>query len=218
MVGVLVSLGVLCMPHDSFAIWGWIEQLSGPGPFRPAIQLPFDRLLCVVSDGTSRTVQSVAASDTDAAAACAKDDPTRVKAFVSLEVPFATSAENVLFPNESRLGTHQVTLYAFRPVFFFRALPSVDVGAGIGWNHFSGDDFQAFSRVSIPLRARIIPAGLFSRESTRGRAIYLSLQADLFPQQFTNVDFGSPVRWTADHDFVASVFLGIDLLRVFRGR
>ena len=33
-LGALVLLGVLLTPRDSFAIWGWIEQFSGPGPFR----------------------------------------------------------------------------------------------------------------------------------------------------------------------------------------
>lgn len=216
-LGVMVA-ATLMTPRQSEAVIGWLEELSGPGPFL-AVQLPADRVICIARGSNENLGVASAwgsARDKSAAqAACARDDPRGVKAFVSVEFPIGRSRENQLFPQDPKGDRNRVTLIGVRPVFFVRATPGVDLGAGIGFTRFSGDAFDSFTRVTIPLRARIVPAA-FNGKASRATALYIALQGDLYPKMFTAADFGARGNWTEDNDFQVSVFLGLDILRLFR--
>ena len=224
---LLVCLVVLTMPRDAFALWGWIEQMSGPGPFTWAIQVPFDRLACVVktADGQTTVVhtlvmprgegQADGKRDNDAYLACVRDDPDAIKLFVSTELGVAASSRNELFANAND-DVHQVRWITARALAFYRATRFLDLGAGIGVNRFSGRDFNRMYRVSIPLQARIVPAGFAKGANPKWRAFYLEVQTDFFPSTFTSADFGAPGNWRSSNEFVGSYFLGVDVLRLVR--
>ena len=224
---LLLLLAVLAAPRDSHAFFGWIERLSGPGPFTWAAQFPFDRLACVVTaPDTGATFvhtfvmprgdgRGTAGRDSTAAEQCRRDNPTTIKLFFSADVGVGASDQNILFPDAEN-DDHRVRLLGFRALGFYRVTPFLDLGAGVGVNRFSGRDFNRFYRMSVPLRARIVPAGLAGDGDTRWRAIYVSLQTDYFPSTFTSEDFGAPGDWRESREFVNSYFLGVDVLRLVR--
>jgi hypothetical protein len=234
LVPVLVLLLVACVPSNALAFWGWIEELSGPGPYW-GFQFPFDRLICIVKpDGarvttSNRFVSSGRDKDTEKDKvekdkvekdkvekdkeylACANDGGVtgvQIRGYLSVEFSRANSKANDLFP--------AVAFTSIKPVLFYR-VPHVrefiDIGAGFGGNRFSGNDF-AFWRWSVPLRGRIFWPGL--KSGSRWRGLHLALQADYFPMTFTSADFQIPPGYESHHKFVRSAFLSVDLLRLIR--
>jgi hypothetical protein len=223
---LLILLSIFAAPRDSQAFFGWIEQLSGPGPFAWVTQFPFDRLACVVRtpDTGSAFVHTLTTPRADATTGgsrdnadvirCLSDDPKAIKMFFSAELGVGASDRNVLFADADD-DAHRVRMLGFKALAFYRATPFLDLGGGIGVNRFSGRDFDRFYRVSIPLRARVVPAG-FADGNSRWRAFYVTLQTDYFPAAFTSENFGAPGDWRESHEFLNSYFLGVDVLRLVR--
>ena len=220
----LMMLGALAVPRQSYALFGWIEQLSGPGPFRVVLQFPLDRLACVTKlDGQPASLTHTFFPSTDAkradpatnaTAACINDHPRIVKVFFSTEFGLAATDRNGLFSDPAD-GIHRVREYSVRGLGFWRATRFLDLGAGIGINRFSGRDFGSFYDLSIPIRIRVVPAG-FAGGNPRWRAVYVSLQMDYFPADWTAADFGAPDDWKQNGELIKSVFVGVDLLRFLR--
>jgi hypothetical protein len=239
MVAVLFLVCALGVPRESFAILGWIEQMSGPGPFKPAVQLSLDRLLCFMKDGNvvnrfakslpaasvnnepqtqdvgvtaseSADVRAAAEAERIASLFCHEDDPTQIRGFLSFEYATGTSVKNVLFPDDPDAKQHEVDLRSPKLMMYYRVHSTLDIGGGLALNFFAGD-FPLFYRISIPVRARIVPAP-WLRKAGRWRAFYLGLQGDWYPETFRGEDFGAPPGWTAENEFQTSVFGGIDFL------
>jgi len=212
-VPVFALLLVACVPRDALAFWGWIEELSGPGPYW-GFQFPFDRLVCIVThDGGEVGTSTRFASSGNENVACANDggvDGVRIRGYLSLELSRANSKATDLFPAVAFTGV--------KPILFYRVpglRETLDIGAGVGGTRFSGKDF-AFWRWSVPLRGRIYAPGLES--GSRWRGIYLAIQADYFPMTFTSADFQIPPGYESHHKFVRSVFLGVDVLCLIKDR
>jgi hypothetical protein len=224
-VPVFALLLVACVPREALAFWGWIEELSGPGPYW-GFQFPFDRLICIVKpDGAGVTTSNrFASSGTDKDdkddkdnkdkeyLACANDGGVKgfqIRGYLSVEFSRASSKANDLFP--------AVAFTSIKPILFYR-VPHVgefiDIGTGVGGNRFSGKDF-AFWRWSVPLRGRIFVPGLKGKWRA-ARAVHLALQADYFPMTFTSADFQIPPGYESHHKFVRSAFISVDLLRALR--
>src|SRR5262245_53250844 len=125
-VTVLFLAFAFGMPRDSYALWGWFEQMSGPGPFKFVFGESADRLLCFAGGNVyvlgGLTPAGGASADK---LACQRNDKDRVRAHLSLEFTTGKSDENVLFtPSDNE--THQVRLTGLRPIFFYRLHPLAD--------------------------------------------------------------------------------------------
>ena len=204
-----------------------MEKLGDAGPFL-AFQVPFDRLVCLVKEGppveqmTTGTIWGGQSEIADLA--CATDgagEPIRIRAHLSAE--FAMAFSSPLAEGDKDLPDTRIM--SFKPILFFRLHENVDAGIGLGPNRFSGtdvsgNDFQ-FWRWSVPMRARITWPWMGT--NSRWRALYLSIQTDYFPGEFTRADFRpKPGRRRAgfreaDH-MVRSVSLGVDVIKVLTGR
>jgi hypothetical protein len=206
-VPALVVLLVAGVPRDALAFWGIFERLSGPGPFW-GYQFSFDRLFCVMKsgDGGEAGWTHISGGDDANAVAC-MSDTDRVRAFMSVEYTDAKSGETDQFP-------HAVAWRGLRPIMFYRLHESIDAGVGLGLNQFSGTGF-GFWRFSVPLRARFYAPGL--KSGSRWRAINLAVQADFLPQKITTTDFLAPAGPDMGNEVVPSVFLNVDVLRLFTG-
>jgi len=204
-VPVFALLLVACVPRDALAFWGWIEDLSGPGPFW-GYQFSFDRLFCVMKsgDGGEAGWTHISGGDGANAVAC-MSDTDRVRAFMSVEYTDVKSGETDQFP-------HAVAWRGLRPIVFYRLHESIDAGVGLGLNRFSGTGF-GFWRFSVPIRARFYAPGL--KSGSRWRAINLAVQADFLPQKITTTDFLAPAGPDMGNEVVPSVFLNVDVLRLF---
>ena len=204
-VPVFALLLVACVPRDALAFWGWIEDLSGPGPFW-GYQFSFDRLFCVMKAGdTGQAGWTRISSGDDANAVACMSDSDRVRAFLSVEYTDAKSGETDQFP-------HAVAWRGLRPMLFYRLHESIDAGVGLGLNRFSGTGF-GFWRFSLPMRARVYAPGL--KSGSRWRAINLAVQADFLPQKITTADFLAPAGPDMGNEVVPSVFVNVDVLRLF---
>jgi len=208
-VPVFALLLVACVPRDALAFWGWIEDLSGPGPFW-GYQFSFDRLFCVMKSGPDGQPgwTHIAGRGADADAIACMSDSDRVRAFLTVEFLDVWTGDTERFP-------HAVTWQGVKPIIFYRLHESIDAGVGVGLNHFSGTGF-GFWRFSVPLRARFYAPGL--KSGSRWRAINLSVQADYLPQKFTTTDFLAPPGPDMGNEVVPSLFISVDVLRLFTGR
>jgi hypothetical protein len=208
-VPALVVLLVAGVPRDALAFWGIFERLSGPGPFW-GYQFSFDRLFCVMKSGPDGQAgwTHIEGRGADADAIACMSDTDRVRAFVSVEFTDVKSGETDQFP-------HAVAWRGLRPIIFYRLHESLDAGVGVGLNRFSGTGF-GFSRFSVPIRLRVYAPGL--KSGSRWRAINLAVQADFLPQKFTTTDFLAPPGPDMGNEVVPSLFLNVDVLRLFTGR
>jgi hypothetical protein len=202
-VPVVALLLVACVPRDGLALIGLIEKLSGPGPFK-GFQVPLDRIVCVVTPNRPQM------TDSEREVLCATDgadEPTQIDAYLTFETTLAWSDTSTTFP--------AVTFTGLKPLVFFRLHRALDAGIGVGLNRFSGTNF-GFTRFSLPVRVRLIP---WWEAGSRWRAVYVSLQADYFPEEFTSADFpGSAPGFREEGEIVTAAFLGVDVVRLFGRR
>lgn len=238
----LVFLVTMMFPGTALANWGWIEQMSGPGPFK-GVQFNLERVGCLVTQKVQeggqekeettwvwslvpparRVIGRPADPDkTRAAIECLTDSSnakhvSKLKAFFTVEVVKAWSSRNDLAPEPESIN-YRVRLFGIRPVLYWRAHEDVDLGVGVGLTRFTGAGENAvefgLTRWSIPLRARITPAPWFGK-SGRLRAFWFEFQADYFPTGLTARDFESSKSWSVGHEFLKAGFIGIDYGRLF---
>jgi len=223
-VALLVLGLTLLVPRDALALWGWIEQLSGPGPFYNSSEFLVGQLLCVVRDSESgeSTVVSLLNGDSQSRIACLTDGGVprkRVRAWVTAEFSFGRSDHNELFGTAEDQKSLQVGYLGVKPLMFVRALKAFDVGAGVGFNHFSGHDPAGqpydFWKTSIPVRLYVTPARFLDKAYWL-RAFFYGAQVDFYPGGFDAADFHAPGDWKSDSpDVVRSHFLGLDILKLF---
>lgn len=192
------------------AAWGWLEKLSGPGPFgaqTPAVNFEF---VCVYgSESGSPTVnlcrplRPVSGAEREDRDVQWQTYRSRLRGFVGLEVQRWESRENLLFerdprdpaiadPVDPRGDFAQVRIFELRPNVMMRVHEAVDVGLGLGLHWFSGDAFDSFFRLSVePLKLSFAPAALFSQRPA-ARIVKVNAGVRRFRGEFTNEDFCDP--------------------------
>jgi hypothetical protein len=200
------------------------NELGGPGPFA-AVQIPFDRLVCLVHDPDvlPRMTATVLRGPTKAGDwECSKDgmpQPSLIRAHLSAELTFAYSSPFT----ETNSDYPDIGLVSLKPIVFFRLHNSFDAGVGLAANRFFGTDFEEepfhFWRVSVPFRTRF--TWPWSNRS-RWRAVYLSLGADYFPGVMTGADFRarpgtSAATFRAANVVMTSWHIGVDVIKVITG-
>lgn len=148
-------------PGSAFA-WGieWLDRLSGPGPF---VGVKVDgRALCWLDGGREGSPTTVAGPWQGA---CVRDGVSdrgavdAMRAYISLEAVWASSAKNEMFPALRFDPRTEVDLFSVRPAVMFRAFRFVDAGVALGVNRFSGPALldNAFTWVSVQPRVVISP-------------------------------------------------------------
>jgi hypothetical protein len=221
---VVVGALVLVASVPALAQGVIYNGLDGPGPFA-AVQIPFDRLICLVQEehnATQRRTGTALRGETDAADfECSTDvipQPSMIRAHLSAELTFAYSGPFT----ETNSDYPDIGLVSFKPIVFYRLHNSLDVGVGLAANRFFGTDFAEepfqFWRVSLPFRTRIT----WPWSRSRWRAVYLSLGADYFPGVMTGEDFRakpgtSAATFRAAHVVMKSWHIGVDVIKVITG-
>lgn len=208
-VGVVAGVCLLLLaPAPAHALWGggWLEKLSGPGPFRGQV---FDaRLLCVATEGAStrdRGDEAIGSRITYALgdrawltpAGCHRLKPDEKRVEFGVDFGFLGSQANVLdYTNRGVLGDDdtEVNVRTFMVTADLRVNRVLDVGAGIGRASFNPereDLFEGFSRVVLqPIRVTTRPLAIFS-ERAWTEALLLRFDATKFNGRFTAEDFGA---------------------------
>jgi hypothetical protein len=194
---------------------GWLERLSGPGPFTG---LGIDvRLLCLGGAGASRNpVQSQALESFDAhpwgrklthpltrdgkiwvtGAGCYFLESDQPRLEVGLDLEVLHSGNNVLdyshLPGVTASDT-KVNLRTFMVSADIRVNRVLDVGAAIGRGWFSApsDLFPGFSKmVTQPMRLTTRPLAVLSHDK-RWEAVVVRFDGTRFRGAFTAQDFGA---------------------------
>ena len=210
----IVVLAAACLlsfltPAPAHALWGggWLERLSGPGPFWGHV---FDaRLLCIAAPGSTNQTPStdpppgtsLTREITDRAwltgAGCHFLAPDDKRMEIGIDLGLLNSSENVLdyslrpgLTGEER----EVRLRTFMVTADFRVNRLLDVGAAIGRASFSSESetlFSDFSKtVSQPMRLTARPLAILWN-SRYSEALVVRFDASKFHGTFTAEDFGA---------------------------
>jgi hypothetical protein len=228
-VRVTALLGLLACgaatPAEASTWWGWLDKLSGPGPFRPefpllAVDCPFG------NEGNVHLCQPK------------PDKPFDVKLYITVEFAKwkAPGDPNGAFKKDVNLFATQGIVYL--PLANLTKdsntsrLHVADVGLGLGVFWFSGEGVKDGSgnegglrtRLTIPVRLKITPSELLAPElNSRARwrmalsGIYVRTGFDGVPGAFSDNDFFGPAGYRSESSFLGTYGLEIDALRIIRG-
>jgi hypothetical protein len=185
------------------SIWSWLEELSGPGPFTGGM--------------VTVTLACVKGHQLDFCAI-----PTEEKRqSIALRLGSLSSGDALRFKDlpdtdENRRSVH------VKPVsvlWLLRVHPSLQIGPGIGFMRVSGQDFHAFSKLSLtPLSAAFSPFALRSRWANKPAAHLFRFEIDesFFPQGFKGSDFeNTRTKFDSGPEFLTRFGMVIDF-GVFR--
>jgi hypothetical protein len=216
-----LSLSAAAPAAAGIADWiSWIEELSGPGPFH-GYTASVDRLVCwsePLGGGPLERSSTIGAGRTDPCRAGRDAGERRVRAYLSVELGRYKSSRNVLAP-QPESDEFQVGLTRTSVMVFGRLAPGLEAGAGLGFNRFSGDGLResySFTRVSVPLRVRVLPGMWVDPGSRFARAIHLNAGFDRLPSSFDAADFGQVGPFREEGESLASVYVGVDVLSLIR--
>jgi hypothetical protein len=161
-------------------IWSWLEELSGPGPFR--------------GDMLSFTVACVR---NDKFKACpVGDQDTRQTIVVRLGRlnSYGNRPRFRDLPASDPDNQGDVHVVPVSGLLLFRLHRSLEVGPGIGFVRISGNGFDAFSKLSLtPLNATFTPFALCKdlAKSKWAYVVRIELDTSYFPQGFKGTDFNN---------------------------
>ena len=185
-VACVMAFGTLSVPQhvEAWPRWlGFLEELSGPGPFKGGrIGLV---LFCVPDAPETPTLAWAGSLE------CRKANTSLPE--IVVEFSGYESVRNDLFPDapESRFARVRIQSYEGSLVFPVNDSKIVFFGAGVGLQRFSGDAFETFYRPSINANLRIYPLGELERRWAR-RLIVLSWAPMLIFPGYDTEDFGAP--------------------------
>jgi hypothetical protein len=213
----LTALGLVLAPVKADASWGWLEKLSGPGPFMGVVYtVPIGCYKDDFKPALWRPECTPSDNVTDL------KDPKRVKLLFGVDIQYLTADadDNPLQYTGGRRapGVH---LWQVIPSVAVPVHPALSVGVGLGFAHFStkGDVQTGFSTaVFQPLRFTFTPAAAVDPKS-RWTALQLKLNANMFTRAIRSEDFGAlPGTFKASHEVLWQPVIFIDVLRLFGSR
>ena len=186
------------------AWWGFLQELSGPGPFWGLGDSV--RVLCVrdTSPGSEITT-------------CLRGtDPDTIRQVVNVQY-------GVQWSGGERFGdvagdADRVFAFRLEPTYHFRVHPALDIGPGVGLLRLSGSGFAPLYRLSVtPISLAFTPGRLDGGTSTRSGLVRIRFDELYLPVGFSGADFGNAVTtYATSHEWLSSVTVDIDLWGLHR--
>jgi hypothetical protein len=230
--GILSLLFWAILPTDAGAALGWIEKLSGPGPFIGwQINIPF--ACYVFEEGTAasqpESVQGSVAGiqgrfriDYDCVSRARKQPALKF----AIDIGRLSSEENELpYPDLDQRQKPGVNLLVLIPSVAYsfgeyrETMGSfLDVGAGVGAIRLSDElnFFETFWRPAFqPLRLTFRPLSLVKGD-LRWEFLELALNATILGGELTAADFGAAGSFQESHEFLWNWGVRVDLYKLFR--
>jgi hypothetical protein len=181
---LLIMTAFLLWPshaHAALGFWGWLEELSGPGPFKGG-----------------GIIQPVACLDpeTHRLKWCwrtgKEDDVSRIPRTLMVSFGVFNSVGGPRFndlPETDADNQGKVRLLSVTGLYMFRLHRSLDIGPGVGFLRLSGERFDPFYKLVLtPMNASFAPFVLISK-SRYARILRLELDSLFVPQGFKGADF-----------------------------
>ena len=213
------------LPTDAAAAIGWLEKLSGPGPF-VGVMVPVS-LACYgenLDTGTAaQPNQGQAGREPDLGLFVdfqdCLDANTRGPR-VTFAVQFGrlwSQDNNLPYAGVPRGEEPGVRIFLLIPAISTPVTRFLDVGAGLGFAHFSAeaDAFDGFVRGAIqPVRLTVKPLSFF-KLGRRWESVELRLNATVFTGRFTASDFGATGPFDERGELLWERILYVDVLKLF---
>lgn len=195
--------------HAARSWWGWLEELSGPGPFTgPMYSMP---AVCWDSEGKKIPCRLFRRSDGE------RDKD--IKKSLEITAGWLTSRSNPRFKDlvtanmDHPDNRRSVFAFPVNATYLFRPHRSLDIGPGAGVLFFSGKDVRVKARfVVIPVSASWKFLLCSRTNHWIRRALSLEFQTNYILQGFSGRDFGSSTtRFTSGRELVGSIGVAVDL-------
>lgn len=201
---------------------GWLERLSGPGPF-DGDEYDF-RIVCFYGESPTDRVSDHSFlwfqrrnTQEGVGNSCWSDSAPNLRMYVMVEADSFESQENNLQP-DANSERAEVELFSVKPALMVRVHSTLDVGAGFGLNWFSGDAFDSFFRASLqPVRVLWTPLAAINPRNARLRFLRIPLQATVFHGRFASADFGAVGSFSARNEVLWSSGFVIDIWTLLAG-
>ena len=200
---------------DAKGWWGWLEELSGPGPFKgtPPLDLSVT-LFCHKVDEQNALRWCLRPGDLkkNPFADFLTPPPVSAKSNLSEKITqgidvryfhLSSDADKSLFPADSPQDKRAVIVNIVEVLYFLRPYRALDVGVGAGWINLSGDSltaerksFQEFStsRMTLtPVHLALTPAALWPHPPPALKMFRLEFEEKYITRGFTGADFGDSV-------------------------
>jgi hypothetical protein len=236
---LLFLIGLLALspsPAEASGWWGWLEELSGPGPFKGTP--PLDLSLTVfcgraAGENTKRgdmrwclrpgNLKKNPFENLWTPPESDKSNSSKITRGIDLRYfRLASDADKSLFPADSPADKRAVSVNIVEVLYFLRPYPALDVGVGAGWIHFSGDgltagpnSFQEFStsRMTLtPVHLALTPAALSPKSPPVLKMFRLEFEEKYITRGFAGADFGDTVTaFSADGELRSSWRIAVDL-------
>lgn len=221
---------------------GWLEHLSGPGPFIrfPSLDI---RVVCFTRVANDNYVVGLApwgrgstaefavrpyrASTTGGAATakeqCSKDE--NVRGFIAVAYGHYTGVENNLFANNLTDDVFKVKAESASIRFMGRTLgDAVDIGFGANIFWFHGKAFETFTRFSLePARISVAPFVAINN-SARSRAFHVTVAPTIFFGHMDQDDFCNtsactvvPRQFSSRFETLWATTFEVDILTLIKG-
>jgi hypothetical protein len=217
LLGWLAVLGSILVPARAEAGWGWLEKLSGPGPF---MGLAYTVPIGCYTDDFKPALWRPDCTPPDNGRD--PQDPKRVKLLFGVDIQYLTAgAGDNSLQYASGHAVPGVRLWQVIPAVAVPVHPALSVGVGLGFAHFStrGGVQSGFSTaVFQPLRLTFTPAAAV-KTTSRWTALQFKLNATMFTRTIRSEDFGAiPGTFKASHEVLWQPVIFIDVLRLFGSR
>jgi hypothetical protein len=180
---LLMMIALLLWPAQAYAargFWGWLEELSGPGPFTGK---GFSQAIACVGGNPDRVTWCKDTRDK-------KDVPGIPQTILISTGWFASDGprfSDLPATDPDNLG--KVRLWSLNGLYLFRPHRSLDIGPGVGFVRLSGAGFDPFYKpVLTPMHASFSPFTLIWPSSKIARIPRVDFELAFFPKGFNGKD------------------------------
>lgn len=200
---VLLAVLIVMWPATAHAgFWAWLEELSGPGPFKGDVFTA--TVLCIGADGERKLCAAPGESTRRMVAlrvAWFNSDPDKPR-FKDLP---AADADN----------RGKVSVLPVTALYLFHLRPWLDAGGGAGFMRVSGDGFSSFYRLMLtPVSVTLTPFAINEKwqKSQWSQVLRLELDTSYIPQGFKGADFqNSRTSFDSGAEFLTRAATIVDL-------
>jgi hypothetical protein len=180
---VLIMIAVLLCPtqaHAARGFWGWLEELSGPGPFKGGAYA--QPVACVDKNGRLTACWRTKIDD----------NTPRIPQTLVVSAGVFNSGDRPRFddlPAADADNRGNVRLLAVSGLYVLRVHRSLDLGAGAGFVRLSGARFDPFYKLVLtPFNGSFAPLALASSHRY-ARILRFEYDKSFVPQGFKGADF-----------------------------